>query len=61
MGVNIENLKAVTIQVYKRLAYDRVTAPAAFGVAASVIQQLLRCPMAVACDLLEEWLKEAGL
>lgn len=56
--VDHENLRAVALQVYRRLAADKVTAPAAYGFAVMVIRNTLGCDLVVCCDLLDDWLED---
>lgn len=61
MGEDYLNLKAVAIQVYRRLSSDPVTAQAAYGIAVAVIRHALQCDLKICCHLLDDWLREEGL
>lgn len=58
MAEDYLNLRAVTLQAYKRLLEDPQTQAAAYGVAALVIRNATQCPLKVCCALLDDWLEE---
>lgn len=53
-----ETLRAVALQVYRRLQKDNRTAPAAYGFAAMVIRNTLGCELRICCELLDDWLEQ---
>lgn len=52
MAEDYLNLKAVTLQAYKRLLEDPETQAAAYGVAVLVIRNATQCPLKICCALL---------
>lgn len=55
------NLRQLTLDAYAAMVKEPEVAHAAYGVAAMIIQQAMRCRLRVACYLLDAWLKDAGL
>lgn len=55
------NLRDLALDAYAAMAKEQEVAHAAYGVAAMIIQQAMRCKLRVACYLLDAWLKDAGL
>lgn len=63
MGIeeDVRQLRVDVMNVHKEAAADPVTAPAAFGVACTILKNGLRCSLTTAAMLLDCWLIEARL
>lgn len=58
---DVNQLRADVMRVHAEAAADPVTAPAAFGVACTMLKNGLRCNLTTAAALLDCWLVEHKL
>lgn len=59
--VDVAEIREEVLKVYTSAAAEKVTEPAAFGVACEILKKTLRCNLTTASLLLDCWLTEAKL